>query len=91
MESDFKIQERKVQDYYLGRADPEVYKEKPFGLKLKGPEVKQLVYEELSPQVEAIADQKDLLGYLEDTVKSIASRSFIISSILKDQEYKSGK
>lgn len=91
MENDFKKESRKVKDYYLGRADPEVYKERPFGLQLKGPEARERMEEDLSKDVEAIEEQKDLLSYLEKTINHIASRSFIISSILKDQEYKSGK
>ena len=90
MENNFKIQERKSKDYYLGRADPEVYKEKPFGLKLTGTEINQLIEEDLAPEVEAIEEQKALLIYLKETITMISSRSFIISSILKEREYKNG-
>ena len=87
VENEYNKKERKLKEYYSGKADLEVYKEKPFALKLTGAEVRQYVDEELAVEKEYMEDQKDLMKYLNSIVEGLLKRSFNISNIIKWEEH----
>jgi hypothetical protein len=80
--------------YYLGKADPEVYKEKPFDLKVRP--IKSEIEQWLSvdPEIQAadieIKEQERILKYLNDTVKQINNRGYEIKDMIKWMLFKNG-
>ena len=79
--------------YYSGKASPEVYKKKPFGLKLLKADVDRYIDtddEILSLQSE-IDLQTEKLYVIDEVSKEIKSRQWQINSLIKWNEYLSGK
>lgn len=80
--------------YYLGKADPEVYKEKPFDLLVKP--IKSEVAEWLSadPEIQEadseIKDQERIVKYLNDTLKQINQRGYEIRAMIDWIKFKNG-
>jgi hypothetical protein len=90
---------RDKKEYYTGKAPEEVYKEKPFPLRLdtKGSRV---LREELSMYLDADPEimeakrlinlQEEKVEYLKDTLNDIIRRSFHLSNIMKSLMFKHG-
>lgn len=80
--------------YYLGKAAPEVYKEKPFDLLVKP--IKSEVEEFLSadPDLQAadaeIKDQEKVVKFLNDQIKQINQRGFEIRAAIDWIKFKHG-
>lgn len=79
-------------DYYLGRADPAVYKEKPFNLKILKSEVDHYVdadsdIGELKLKIEV---QTEKVEFLDSALKQIANRGFCIKNAIDFQKLMSG-
>lgn len=71
-------------DYYLGRADPEVYKAKPFDLKILKSEVDSYIeadddIQDLTLKIEV---QTEKITYLDNALKQVANRGFTIKNAL---------
>jgi len=79
-------------DYYLGRADPEVYKSKPFDLKILKSEVDSYIEadEEINDLNLKIEVQTEKLTYLDNALKQIANRGFMIKAALDYQKLVNG-
>lgn len=79
-------------DYYLGRAAPEVYKEKPFDLKILKSEVDTYVNadEEIGDVSLKIEMQQEKVKYLEDALKQVANRGFQIKNAIDYQRMMNG-
>lgn len=71
-------------DYYLGRADPEIYKAKPFDLKILKSEVDSYIeadddIQDLTLKIEV---QTEKITYLDNALKQVANRGFTIKNAL---------
>jgi len=79
-------------DYYLGRADPEVYKAKPFDLKILKSEVDSYIEadDEIRDLTLKIEIQTEKLNYLDNVLKQVANRGFMIRNALEFQKMMNG-
>jgi len=92
----FRFQIKKLyqdkRDYYLGRADPEVYKAKPFNVRIMKSEVDSYIDadEEIGELNLKIEVQAEKLNYLDNALKQIANRGFSIKNALDYQKMMNG-
>ena len=91
-EYDQKVLKRQKWEYYTGKADPSVYKEKPFDLKVLKADVH--IYMESDEELQK-ADQKEaylrqVVNYLEQVLRSINSRNFVIKNAIDWARFTSG-
>ena len=83
---------RQKWEYYTGKSDPSVYKEKPFDLKILKSDVH--IYMDSDEELQR-ADQKEaylkqVVSYLEQLLRSINSRNFIIKNAIDWAKFTSG-
>ena len=92
----YKFQIKKMyqekRDYYLGRADPSVYKEKPFDVKILKSEVDTYLdadddIGDLNLKIEV---QSEKVYYLDNVLKQIANRGFMIKNAIDYQRMMNG-
>jgi hypothetical protein len=92
----FKFQIKKLyqdkREYYLGRASPEVYKEKPFDFKVLKSEVDSYIdaddeIGELNLKIEV---QMEKISYLDNALKQINNRGFMIKNAIDFQKMMNG-
>lgn len=92
----YKFQIKKMyqekRDYYLGRADPSVYKEKPFDVKILKSEVETYLdadddIGDLNLKIEVQAEK---VYYLDNVLKQIANRGFMIKNAIDYQKMMNG-
>ena len=79
-------------EYYTGKADPSVYKEKPFDIKVLKSDVH--IYIDSDPELQR-ADQKvaylnQIVKYLEQILRGINNRSFLIKNAIEWKKFTSG-
>jgi hypothetical protein len=79
-------------EYYTGKADPSVYKEKPFDIKVLKSDVH--IYMDSDPELQR-ADQKvaylnQIVKYLEQILRGINNRSFLIKNAIEWKKFTSG-
>ena len=91
-EYDHKLLKRQKWEYYTGKSDPSVYKEKPFDLKILKADVH--IYMESDEELQK-ADQKEaylkqVVNYLEQVLRSINTRNFIIKNAIEWKKFTSG-
>jgi hypothetical protein len=79
--------------YYSGKASPEVYKKRPFGLKLLKADVERFIDtdEEISSLQADIDLQNEKVYLIDEVSREIKSRQWQINSLIKWNEYLSGK
>ena len=78
--------------YYTGRADPEVYKEKPFELKILKNEVETWLDgdDELENMNLRVEYKNTKVDYLQRTLTSISNRSFYIRHVIDWRKFING-
>lgn len=79
-------------EYYSGKSDTEVYKKRPFKLKLLKPEVANYI-EADDLMIEAknnLADREMKINYIEATIKVINQRGFAIKNAIDWQKFQNG-
>ena len=91
-EYDHKTMIRSKWEYYTGKADPSVYKEKPFDIKVLKSDVH--IYMDSDPELQR-ADQKvaylnQIVKYLEQILRGINNRSFLIKNAIEWKKFTSG-
>lgn len=92
----YKLQLKKLyqskRDYYLGRADPEVYKTKPFDLKILKSEVDSYIEadDEIAELNLKIEIQEEKIAYLDNALKQVANRGFMIRNAIDFQKLMCG-
>ena len=91
-EYDHKIMLRNKCEYYTGKADPSVYQEKPFDIKVLKADVH--IYMDSDPELQK-ADQKvaylnQIVKYLEQVLRSINNRTFLIKNAIEWKKFTSG-
>lgn len=79
-------------EYYLGRADPKVYKEKPFDLKILKSEVDSYIESDddflnLKTKIDI---QEEKIFYLDNILKQINNKGFLIKNALEFQKLING-
>jgi len=89
----FKKLKKEKELYYDGKADPEVYKQKPFPLKLNKIQIKQHIEsdDDVIDMQKDIDDTNDLIDFYKDVVSDINKRSYSITNAIKWKEFTSGK
>lgn len=79
-------------EYYSGKADPQIYKEKPFHLKLINSQVDK--YVESCPEVlemcGAIDTQEEKIYIIQEFIKGVNQRSFNIRSAIDFMKWTGG-
>ena len=91
-ESDLHTIKRDKWEYYTGKADPSVYKEKPFDIKVLKADVH--IYMDSDPELQK-ADQKvaylnQIVKYLEQVLRSVNNRTFLIKNAIEWKKFTSG-
>ena len=91
-EYDYKSMIRDKWEYYTGKADPSVYKEKPFDIKVLKADVH--IYMDSDPDLQK-ADQKvaylnQIVKYLEQVLRSVNNRTFLIKNAIEWKKFTSG-
>ena len=87
-----KVLKRQKWEYYTGKADPSVYKEKPFDLKVLKADVHIYMEsdEELQKADQKAAYLKQVVTYLEQVLRSINNRTFLIKNAIEWKKFTSG-
>ena len=83
---------RQKWEYYTGKSDPSVYKDKPFDLKILKSDVH--IYMDSDEDLQR-ADQKtaylnQVVKYLEQVLRSINNRTFLIKNAIEWKKFTSG-
>ncbi len=83
---------RQKWEYYTGKADPSVYKEKPFDIKVLKADVH--IYMDSDPELQK-ADQKvaylnQIVKYLEQVLRGVNNRTFLIKNAIEWKKFTSG-
>jgi hypothetical protein len=91
-EYDHKTMIRDKWEYYTGKADPSVYQEKPFDIKVLKADVH--IYMDSDPDLQK-ADQKvvylnQIVKYLEQVLRSVNNRTFLIKNAIEWKKFTSG-
>lgn len=79
-------------EYYLGRADPSVYKKKPFDLKILKSEVDGYISadEDVIRHRVLIELQQEKIGMLEHAMKMTLQRTYLIKNAIEFQKLMGG-
>ena len=92
LEIELKALVKEKWEYYSGNADPSVYKEKPFDLKVLRQDVS--MYIEADPEVQqtklVIAGRRATVEFLEGVIKQINNRNWIIRNAIEFLKFKQG-
>ena len=91
-EYEYRVLKRQKWEYYTGKSDASVYKEKPFDLKILKADVH--IYMDSDEELQR-ADQKEaylkqVVSYLEQVLRSINTRNFIIKNAIDWKKFISG-
>ena len=79
-------------EYYTGKADPSVYQQKPFDIKVLKADVH--IYMDSDPELQK-ADQKvayldQIIKYLEQVLRGVNNRTFLIKNAIEWKKFTSG-
>ena len=91
-EYDHKTIIRDKWEYYTGKADPHVYKQTPFDIKVLKADVH--IYMDSDPDLQK-ADQKvaylnQIVKYLEQVLRGVNNRTFLIKNAIEWKKFTSG-
>jgi hypothetical protein len=91
-EYDHKLLVREKWEYYTGKADASVYQEKPFDLKILKADVHIYIDsdEELQKADQKVAYLNVVVKYLEQVLRSINNRTFLIKNAIEWKKFTSG-
>ena len=83
---------REKWEYYTGKADPSVYQEKPFNLKVLRQDVDKYLKSdsELIKLEQKVTYTQSVVDYLDKTIRLIANRSFQIKNAIEWRKFTSG-
>ena len=91
-ETEFNMLRREKWEYYTGKADPQVYKEKPFDLKILKTDIDK--YLESDVDLQKLKQKVDYLNttvdYLDRTIRQITNRTFTIKNAIDWRKFTSG-
>ena len=91
-ETEYNILKREKWEYYTGKADPNVYAEKPFSFKLLKTDVDKYLesdidLQKLKQKVDYIQTTVD---FLDRTIRQISNRGFTIKNAIDWRKFTSG-
>lgn len=91
-ESDYKILKRVKWEYYTGKASPDVYKQKPFNLKIMKSDIDKYLEsdEDLIKAKQKIDYLETVVNYLDRTLKIISGRDWQIRNSIEWRKFTSG-
>ena len=91
-ESDYKILKRVKWEYYTGKASPEVYKQKPFNLKIMKSDLDKYLDsdEDLIKSKQKIEYLETVVNYLDRTLKIVGGRDWQIRNAIEWRKFTSG-
>ena len=91
-EQDRDVMIREKWEYYTGKADPSVYQEKPFNLKVLRQDVDKYLKSdsELIKLEQNVTYIQSVVDYLDKTIRLIANRSFQIKNAIEWRKFTSG-
>lgn len=91
-EFDYNVLRRKKWEYFTGRSEPQVYKEKPFGHKLLKTDVQIYIDsdEELNELKLKIQYYTNIVQYLEQIIKMMNNRGFQIKNAIEFIKFTNG-
>ena len=91
-ESDYKILKRVKWEYYTGKASTEVYKQKPFNLKIMKSDLDKYLDsdEDLIKSKQKIEYLETVVNYLDRTLKIIGGRDWQIRNSIEWRKFTSG-
>ena len=91
-ENEMHILKRSKWEYYTGKASPEVYKEKPFDLKILRQDVDKYIDSdtELQKSKQKVDYLNTIVDYLDRTVRQISNRTFTIKNAVEWKKFTSG-
>ena len=83
---------REKWEYYTGKADPSVYQERPFNLKILKQDVDKYLKadDELVKLEQKVTYVQSVVDYLDKTVKIISNRGFQIKNAIDWRKFTSG-
>lgn len=93
LKGDYKVLYREKWEYYTGKSSPEVYKEKPFDLKILKTDVGIYLdsdsdLQKLSQRIEYI---KQIINYLEKVLRDINNRNWAIKNSIDFKKFLHGE
>ena len=91
-EADLYATRKTLWEYYTGKADPEVYKQKPFQFKLLRQDVDQYVQadEEYIRAKQKVDYLQTTVDFLDRTIRQITNRTFTIKNAIDWRKFTSG-
>lgn len=91
-ENKYKILKKEKWMYYSGKAEPEVYKEKPFDHKVLKPDIDKYMDadKDLIKIVSKIDYYQTMLSYLESILKTILNRTYQIKNAIEYMRFTAG-
>jgi len=91
-EQDYKKMLREKFEYYTGKADADVYKEKPFDLKVLKQDVQLYIEsdDEIQSALNKLNYYKEMIFLLESILSNISTRGFQIKNSIEWQKFMQG-
>jgi hypothetical protein len=91
-ENKYKILKKEKWMYYSGKAEPELYKEKPFDHKVLKPDIDKYMDadKDLIKLVSKIDYYQTMLSYLESILKTILNRTYQIKNAIEYMRFTAG-
>ena len=79
-------------EYYTGKPSPEIYKQKPFDLKILKQDIDKYLEsdEDLIKLTQKVEYLQTVVDFLESTVRQISNRSFAIKNAIEWKKFTSG-
>ena len=91
-ETEYNILKREKWEYYTGKADPKVYAEKPFDLKILKTDIDK--YLESDIDLQKLKQKVDYLNttvdFIDRTIRQITNRTFTIKNAIDWRKFTSG-
>ena len=90
--SDYNTLRRSKWEYYTGKADPKVYAEKPFDLKILKTDIDKYLEadEELQRSKQKLDYIETVVDFLDRTIRQISNRTFTIKNAIEWKRFTSG-
>jgi len=90
--SEYYLLKKEKWEYYTGKASPDVYKEKPFHLKILRTDIDKYLDsdEELVKADQKVKYLETIVDYLDRTVRQITNRTFTIKNAIDWRKFTSG-
>jgi hypothetical protein len=91
-DSDYAVLHRNKWEYYMGKSDPQVYKEKPFDLKILRTDIDKYLLsdEEIIKYSQKISYLQTIVNHLEQVLRQINNRTFQIKNAIEWKKFTSG-